>query len=95
MKINYTWKHVDRSESAEEYADKKFQVITKFTHKIISCDVSFELSHGTIHANLKLHSDGTVFNAQNSEKDIYACIDGLESKIHRQLEKFHDKKSSH
>ena len=95
MKVNYTWKHVDHSEAAEDYANKKIDRISKFMHKIISCDISFELIHGAIHANLKLHADGTVFNAQNSDKDMYACIDGLESKIHRQLEKFHDKKFTH
>jgi hypothetical protein len=46
-------------------------------------------------ANFNLHADNNVFNAHNSNKDIYACIDELENKIERQLSKFHDKKTAH
>lgn len=94
MKIKYTWKHMDTSPASEEYADKKLEKINKYVHNIISCEVSFEMIHGQVHANLKLHADHANFNAHNMDKDIYACIDGLEDKIERQLSKFHDKKST-
>lgn len=51
--------------------------------------------HGEVTANLNLHGDGNKFNAQNSSKDIYACIDGLEDKIVKQVSKHHDKKANH
>lgn len=95
MKINYTWKHLDRSEAAETYADEKLERVAKFVHKIVSCDISFESVHGEIQANLNLHADSHFFNAQNSNKDIYACIDGLEDKIVAQVSKHHDKMSKH
>jgi putative sigma-54 modulation protein len=95
VKIKYTWKHLDRSEAAEKYADEKLQRITKYVHKVISCEVSFEKIHGNISANLNLHADQNSFNAQNTDKDIYTCIDGLEDKIERQLNKFHSKKAAH
>jgi putative sigma-54 modulation protein len=95
VKIKYTWKHLDRSEAAEKYADEKLQRITKYVHKVISCEVSFEKIHGNISANLNLHADQNPFNAQNTDKDIYTCIDGLEDKIERQLNKFHSKKAAH
>ncbi|MCE9498947.1 MAG: ribosome-associated translation inhibitor RaiA [Leptospira sp.] len=95
MKINYTWKHVDHSKAGEEYANEKMGKISKFVHNVVSCDMSFELIHGEIHANIKLHADGTDFNAQNTDKDIYTCIDGLESKLQKQLQKFHDKRAAH
>ncbi|MCB1193009.1 MAG: ribosome-associated translation inhibitor RaiA [Leptospiraceae bacterium] len=94
MKIVYTWKHIDRSEAAENYANDKLERMTKYLHKIVSCDVSFESVHGEINVNMNLHADQSTFNAHNKDKDIYACIDGLEDKIERQLEKFHDKKTS-
>lgn len=95
MKINYTWKHVDRSEAAESYCDKKISRIEKYIHKIVSCDISFELIHGEIHANLNLNADSNFFNAQYKAKDIYTCIDGLEDKILAQVSKHHSKMSSH
>lgn len=95
MKIKYTWKHLDHSEAAEKYADEKLRRIMKYVHNVISCDVSFEKIHGEINANLNLHADQNTFNAQNKDKDIYTCIDGLEDKIERQLSKFHSKRSSH
>ena len=95
MKINYTWKHLDHSNAAEEYANSKLERITKYVHKIISCEVTFEMVHDVIQANFNLHADNNTFNAHNSNKDIYACIDGLEDKVERQLSKFHDKKSAH
>ncbi|MDX1957956.1 MAG: ribosome-associated translation inhibitor RaiA [Leptospiraceae bacterium] len=95
MQIKYTWKHLDHSNSAEEYADKKLERMSKYVHKIISCDMSFEMIHGEINANLNLHADNSSFNAQSKHKDIYACIDGIEDKIERQLSKFHEKKSQH
>ena len=95
MKINYTWKHLDHSAAAEEYANEKLERITKYVHKIISCEVTFEMEHDNITANFNLHADHNIFNAHNSNKDIYACIDELENKIERQLSKFHDKKTAH
>ncbi len=95
MKINYTWKHLDRSESAEAYCDSKMERIIKYVHTIVSCEISFEMVHGQIQANLKLHADSQKFNAHNSGKDIYTCIDGLEDKILSQVSKHHDKMSKH
>ena len=95
MKIKFTWKHIDHSDAAEKYAEEKLERVTKYLHKIVNTDVIFELIHGKVNANLNIHADNTTFNAQNTEKDIYACIDGLEDKILRQVEKHHDKKHSH
>ncbi len=95
MKINYTWKHLDRSIPAEEYCDEKIDRVGKFVHKMVSCDISFETVHSEIHANMNLHADGSFFNAHNKAKDIYACIDGLEDKIQSQLSKHHDKNHNH
>ncbi|TGL90122.1 ribosome-associated translation inhibitor RaiA [Leptospira congkakensis] len=95
MKINYTWKHLDRSEAAEKYADEKLERVSKYVQKIVSCEVSFEAIHGEIHSNMKLLADGNNFNAHNQDKDVYVCIDGLEDKILSQTSKHHDKKSQH
>lgn len=95
MKIKYTWKHVDRSEAAEDYATKKLDRVTKYLHKVVSCEVSFQMVHGEITANMNVVGDNSSFNAHNTSKDIYACIDGLEDKIERQLNRFHDKKAAH
>lgn len=94
MKINYTWKHMETSEASENYASKKLEKITKYVNNVIACDLSFEMIHGEIHANLNIHADHNNFNAHSVDKDIYACIDGLEDKIERQLSKYHDKKST-
>jgi putative sigma-54 modulation protein len=95
MKIKYTWKHLDHSEAAEDYATKKLERISKYLHKIISCEVSFQKVHNEIHINMNVHGDHNSFNAHNVSKDIYSCIDGLEAKIERQLNRFHDKKAAH
>lgn len=95
MNINFTWKHIDHSDAAEAHARDKVQKLEKYLHKIISCEVSFELIHGEVSANINLNADGTTFNAHNSEKDIYTCIDNLITKMDHQLGKHHDKKSKH
>lgn len=95
MNIKYTWKHLDRSEAAETYCDDKMSRATKFVHNIVNWEISFESIHGEIHANLNLHADSSFFNAHNTNKDIYACIDGLEDKIVAQVSKHHDKMSKH
>jgi putative sigma-54 modulation protein len=95
MKIKYTWKHLDHSNAAEEYADKKLERMEKYVQKIISCDVVFEMIHGEVNANVKLHADHSDFNAHHKDKDIYACIDRLEDKLERQLSKYHSKKAAH
>lgn len=95
MKINFSWKHVDRSEAAEKYAVEKMDRVSKYLHHIEACDLSFEKIHGEVHANAKLHADASYFNAQNTAKDIYPCIDGLEDKLISQVSKHHDKKHTH
>jgi putative sigma-54 modulation protein len=95
MKINYTWKHIDHSQAAEEYSNDKLNKVTKYVHNIVSCDVSFEKINSEIKANMNLHAGNQFFNAHNSHKDIYACVDGLEDKILSQVSKIHDKRTAH
>ena len=65
MKIKYTWKHLDHSAAAEEYATKKLERINKYLHKITSCDVSFQMVHGEIHINMNVRGDQSTFNAHS------------------------------
>ncbi|EQA38606.1 ribosomal subunit interface protein [Leptospira inadai serovar Lyme str. 10] len=95
MKIVFTWKNLDRSAAAEDYASKKLERIGKYVQKVVSLEISFEQIHGVINANLNLAADGNKFNAHKEDKDIYACIDGLEDKIVKQASKHHDKKAAH
>ena len=95
MNINFTWKHIDHSDAAEAHARDKVQKLEIYLHKIISCDVSFELIRGEENAIINLNADGSTFSAHNTEKDIYTCIDGMIAKMDHQLGKFHDKKTSH
>ena len=94
MKIIYSWRHMDSSKAAEEYCNEKMSRIGKYLHNVENIEISFELAHGEIHAHFKTHADGRDFNADNSNKDIYPCIDGLESKIMKQARRFNDKKYS-
>lgn len=95
MKIVYNWKNLDHSGAAEDYAGKKLERVSKYIQKLVSMEISFEQVHGLISANLNLAADGSKFNAQHEDKDIYACIDGLEDKIVKQVSKHHDKKAAH
>ncbi|PJZ68949.1 ribosomal subunit interface protein [Leptospira perolatii] len=95
MKIVYTWKNLDHSGAAEDYANKKLERVSKYVQKVVACEISFDQIHGSVVANLNLAADGNKFNAQNEDKDIYACIDGLENKIVKQVSKHHDKKATH
>ncbi|TGK18597.1 ribosome-associated translation inhibitor RaiA [Leptospira fluminis] len=95
MKIVFTWKNIDRSTAAEDYASKKLERISKYVQKVVSLEISFEQVHGAVNANLNLAADGNKFNAHNEDKDIYVCLDGLEDKIVKQVSKHHDKKAAH
>jgi putative sigma-54 modulation protein len=95
MKIKYTWKHLDRSETTEDYANEKLGRLKKYVHEVNKSELTFEKVHGNITANFNLHADHTDFNAHNTDKDIHACIDGIEDKIERQLSHHHDKRTKH
>ena len=85
MKIKFTWKHLDRSEATEEYANDKLGRLKKYVHEVTKSELSFEKVHGNITAVFNMHTD----------KEIHACIDGIEEKLEHQLSHHHDKRAKH
>ncbi|HRG46827.1 MAG: ribosome-associated translation inhibitor RaiA [Leptospiraceae bacterium] len=95
MKIKFTWKHLDRSEATEEYANDKLGRLKKYVHEVTKSELSFEKVHGSITAVFNMHADKVDFNAHNTDKEIHACIDGIEEKLEHQLSHHHDKRAKH
>ena len=94
MNIIYSWRHMASSKAAEEYCTEKISRVEKYLHKVQNVEVTFESINNEIHTHFKTYADGQYFNADNTNKDIYTCIDGLESKIIKQVRRFNDKKHS-
>ncbi len=95
MKIKFTWKHLDRSESTEDYANEKLGRLKKYVHEVTKSELSIEKVHGSITAVFNMHADKVDFNAHNTDKEIHACIDGIEEKLEHQLSHHHDKRAKH
>jgi len=96
MQINVTSKHLEMTQTIEEYAQSKAEKLTRFYPRIEQIDVKMEKTpHGfnvEIITDIERHDD-IIGNA--NEDDLYAAIDSCVDKSVRQLTDLKNKLQDH
>ncbi len=105
MQINVTSKHMDITDSIEEYAEKKCDRLTRYYDRISGIDIVVDKPSREFEVELITHVERhDPFLGTSRGDDIYACIDDVVDKVTRQLtdhkertrnHKHHDDVSSH
>lgn len=96
MKVNVTGRHVKVTSEMEAYATDKCQKLVKFFAGIQQADVVMDVSGLTHHVEIAvtLGSGHQLFGKADAE-DMYAAIDVAESKLEKQIRRYHARLKSH
>lgn len=85
MKSNYTFKHLDYSESLVKYTNEKLDEIGKFLLKDGRCTVYYWKDHHEFHCEVSINSKQKFFKAHGTATDIYVAVDLMIDRMERQF----------
>ena len=95
MKVDFTFKHVDSSESLMDYAKDRIDKITKF--ELNPMDVHFVVSMEKHDCTVEVHvTEGRrKFKATGTSDDFYRSVEMVINKLTRQMSKDKRRVKSH
>jgi putative sigma-54 modulation protein len=85
MKSNYTFKHLDYSESLVNYTDSKLDSIGQFLLKDGRCNVYYFKNQFEYVVEVSLHTKQKFFKATATSTDIYVAVDLMTDKLEKQF----------
>ena len=95
MQINLSGHHLDISESLRNYVKAKFVRLQRHFDQITNTDVLLVVENSIQKSEAKIHVAGGEIFAAAEAKDMYAAIDSMADKLHRQLIKYKEKSRGH
>lgn len=95
MKLNYTFKHLDHSESLVTYTDSKMTEIETYLLKEGSGSVYYWKQKNEFHVEVSCNTKQKFFKASASGPDVYAVVDSVMEKLEKQFLKVHDQVKNH
>lgn len=87
MKILFTGKNIEVTESLKEVTEKKFQKLEKFLNKDVICDVFFTTIRNNKIVEVTIRLPKTIIRAEESTDDMYTSIDKVVDVLERQIRK--------
>lgn len=95
MKSNYSFKHLDYSDSLVQYSEQKLDEIGKFLLKDGQCHVFFWKDQHEFFAEVTINTKQKFFKATAHSHDIYAATDMVCDKLERQFIKVKEVYTNH
>jgi putative sigma-54 modulation protein len=96
MQLNITGRHVDVTDSMQDYVTSKLEKVERHfdhvtnVHVILSVEKLRQKAEATIHVS----GGGNVF-AESENEDMYTAIDSMTDKLDRQIKKHKEKLTDH
>lgn len=85
MRIAFTFRNIDSSDSLKNYASEKLSKLQKFMRSPLDLDVTLTLERHFHQAEVVLRSDGHTYVASEQTEDMYASIDKVVDCIDQQV----------
>ena len=85
MKSNYTFKHLDYSESLVSYTNTKLDEIGQFLLRDGRCNVYYFKNQYEFVVEVSLNTKEKFFKATASASDIYVAVDLMTDKLEKQF----------
>lgn len=85
MKLNFTFKHLDRSESLETYTAEQLEEISRFLLKNGQGQVLFSKKSHEFGIEVSVNTRERYFRAQAFDADPYHAVDVAVSKLEKQF----------
>jgi len=95
MQLTLTGHHVDITEALRNYTQEKFQRLERHFDHVQNVHVILTVEKTRQKAEAELHVSGNRLYADAIEEDMYAALDGLVSKLDRQIIKHKEKLKNH
>ncbi|MEA2101519.1 MAG: ribosome-associated translation inhibitor RaiA [Thermodesulfobacteriota bacterium] len=91
MHTDITFKNLDASDALRNYALKKLSRMDKYIDRPAEARVVLSVAKIRHTAEITLHADGSMINAEETTGDMYSAIDLVMDKVEKQLKKHKDK----
>jgi putative sigma-54 modulation protein len=85
MRIAFTFRNIDSSDSIKSYASDKLSRLQKFMRAPLDLDVILSLERHLHQVEVVLRSDGHTFVATEQTEDMYASIDKVVDCLDQQV----------
>ncbi len=85
MKSNYTFKHLDYSESLVDYTTEKLNEIGQYMLKEGRSNVYYSKSQHEYIVEVSIHTKQKFFKATATAPDIYIAVDLMADKLEKQF----------
>lgn len=95
MQINFTGHNVEVTPALRTYTEDKFNKLARHFDKITSIHVVFDIEKLSQIAEASIMISKGELHARSESEDMYASIDSLIDKLHRQLIKHKEKIRDH
>ncbi len=91
MRINVTFRQIERSDELREYIEEKLKKLNKYADGPIDVNVILSSEKFRQVAEVIVSGDGMRAAAKEEQDDIRAAIDLVSDKIEKQLKKYREK----
>lgn len=95
MQLNVSGHHVDVTDSLREYVESKLKKIAHHFDLVLTVQCILTVEKLRHKAEATVHLNGGTIYADHTEEDMYAAIDGLETKLERRVRKYKEKLVDH
>jgi putative sigma-54 modulation protein len=95
MKSQYSFKHLDYSESLVQYSENRLDEVGKFLLKDGECHVYYWKENHLFYAEVTVNTRQKFFKAVAHSDDVYNAIDLVCDKLERQFLKVKEIYTSH
>lgn len=85
MKLNFTFKHIDRSEALETYTSEQLEHISRFLLKNGMGQVLFSKKNHEFSVEVSVNTRERYFRAHAEGNDAYQAVDEVVQKLERQF----------
>jgi putative sigma-54 modulation protein len=96
MRIAFTFRNIDSSDSLKNYASEKLSKLQKFMRAPLDLDVTYSMERHLHQVEVVLRSDGHTYIATEQTEDMYASIDKatdcLDQQVRRSKGAEHDRR---
>jgi putative sigma-54 modulation protein len=85
MRINFTFRNLDSSESIKNYASEKVARLQRYLHTPLVAEITVSTERHLHCIDVAIAADGRRYAAREESEDMYASIDMVLDKIGRQV----------
>lgn len=95
MKMTFTFKHLDHSDSLQTYASQRIEEISRFLLKDGHGQCVFSKTRNEFQVEVSLNTKLKFFRASSHHQDIYHAVDEVVAKLEKQFLKIRKQHKHH